>query len=570
MGFVVRIYDIDFENDFTVSYIETNSLTDLDTGFIFKGVYQFFVTTVEFTEFEFNKKYWVKLVDNVNGKTIVKNIYTHDSKYYECYDQIDFRVELDGDFCDLDDTGLNITVSLYDNVLPNGNNSSVVNSNTNSYRLYRGDDINSIFTDTMTFIANVGPPDPVTKLIYQYNETEEGEYYLFLVHGDGFNVTNYLQGGFGVRKVKIVNSKRENTGLYKFMTMTTSSSYKGTPINKAIVLNTKGDLLSPGNFNATTTSFSNTVLISLNNDLIFSGGSYTFSGLKYGILLKPNAFLDTIYRFQNIQRFSGGNVQSAIEQPDGKLIVGGGFTFYDGILANRRVRLNRDFTIDTTFESSTLVSNTVMSCVLQNDGKIVMGGFFVTFNDVTQNRIVRLNTDGTTDNTFNIGTGVSNGSVTSLTMQSDGKILMSSGGVTYNGNDIKGLCRLNTDGTFDNTFNTGLGFSSAPTFMKILPDNKIIAGGSFTTFNGITQNRFIRLNLDGTIDNTFNIGTGFSASTSDFNLLPDGRYLITGSFSIYNGVTVNGICILFPDGSLDTSFVGSDTYISTNKTVLIK
>jgi hypothetical protein len=45
------------------------------------------------------------------------------------------------------------------------------------------------------------------------------------------------------------------------------------------------------------------------------------------------------------------------------------------------------------------------------------------------------------------------------------------------------------------------------------PDGKIIATGSFTSYNGISANRIIRLNYDGTIDSSFVYGTGFNSFT---------------------------------------------------------
>lgn len=197
MGFIVRIYNVDFENDFSVEYSQVDPLTSLVSGFTEFNSFPAITTTVEIPDLDFNTTYWIKLVDNVNDKTITKNVFTHDSKYYDCYDQIDFRVELSGDFCDL-----NVTVTLYDNIEPDGNDSSVIGGISSRYTLYRGENINSIFTGPTTLIGEF-TTNTITKIIHQYIETEEVEYYLFLVHGDGFDVTDNKQGGFQVRKVSI-------------------------------------------------------------------------------------------------------------------------------------------------------------------------------------------------------------------------------------------------------------------------------------------------------------------------------------------------------------------------------
>jgi hypothetical protein len=46
--------------------------------------------------------------------------------------------------------------------------------------------------------------------------------------------------------------------------------------------------------------------------------------------------------------------------------------------------------------------------VLQPDGKIVLGGRFTTFNTYSFNRIVRLNSDGSIDSSFSVGSGFDN------------------------------------------------------------------------------------------------------------------------------------------------------------------
>jgi len=49
-------------------------------------------------------------------------------------------------------------------------------------------------------------------------------------------------------------------------------------------------------------------------------------------------------------------------------------------------------------------------------------------------------------------------------------------------------------GTLDTTFNPGTGLSSAGTALALQPDGKIVVTGAFTTVNGVTRNRIARLN----------------------------------------------------------------------------
>jgi uncharacterized delta-60 repeat protein len=244
-------------------------------------------------------------------------------------------------------------------------------------------------------------------------------------------------------------------------------------------------------------------------------------------------------------------------QPDGKILVGGDFTTYSGVTSNRIIRLNTDGTIDNTFTIGTGFDIIVTTLALQPDGKILVGGDFTTYSGVTSNRIIRLNTDGTIDNTFTIGAGF-NLPIYAITLQPDGKILVGGAFTSYSGTTSNRIIRLNTDGTIDNTFTIGTGFSSTVSRITIQPDDKILVGGIFTSYNGTTSSCIIRLNTDGTIDNTFTIGTGFNDSVTTIVLQPDGKILVGGDFTTYSGVTRNRIIRLNNNGSIDNTFnIGS-------------
>ena len=97
------------------------------------------------------------------------------------------------------------------------------------------------------------------------------------------------------------------------------------------------------------------------------------------------------------------------------------------------------------FGSFSGFDNLVNSVVIQNDGKVILGGAFTSFNGLTENRIIRLNPDGTRDNSFNTGTGF-DGGVNSIIIQNDEKILIGGSFISYNGINQNGIIRLNTDG----------------------------------------------------------------------------------------------------------------------------
>jgi len=269
------------------------------------------------------------------------------------------------------------------------------------------------------------------------------------------------------------------------------------------------------------------------------------TSLQYGPNFTPGSKDET---FNIGTGFSSPTVASISIQPDGKIIFGGGnFT----VNYRNLVRLNSNGSIDSTFNIGNGFSSNVISTSLQSDGKIIVGGNFGTFSGISQNRLVRLNSNGSKDDTFNIGSGF-NGIVWSTFIQSDGKILVGGAFTTYTGSTNNYLIRLNSDGSKDTSFNIGSGFNGGVFSIAIQSNGKILAGGGFTTFTGSSQNYLIRLNSDGSKDSTFNIGSGFnSTGVASISIQSDGKILVGGGFTTFTGSSQNGLIRLNSDGSKD-------------------
>lgn len=276
---------------------------------------------------------------------------------------------------------------------------------------------------------------------------------------------------------------------------------------------------------------------------IVAGNPTTYSGqsIPNVVRLNSNGTLDTTFSttsgansiISNVNLFSNNDI-----------LLTGLFTTFSGQTWRRMVKLKSGGTIDTQFSIGTGFSSNINTAVIQSDDKIIAGGFFTNYSGVSYNRIIRLNSNGSIDNTFNIGTGF-NQPVYSLEIQNDGKILVGGNFTSYSGLSITGLTRLNTDGTVDNTFSA---YTGATTFRnKLLSDGKILSVSSF--------NNPIRLNSDGSLDTTFNTGTGFYNSGSNFainaiNEISPNRYIFVGQFSGYRGILANGVVVTNADGSI--------------------
>lgn len=241
-------------------------------------------------------------------------------------------------------------------------------------------------------------------------------------------------------------------------------------------------------------------------------------------------------------------------QSDGKIIVVGDFTTYNGLPAKNILRLNSDGTRDTAFNMGTGLNSQANALALQTDGKILVGGQFTTYNGIAVTNFVRLNLNGTIDSSFNMGTGFGgfSSSVSTIELQNDGKILVCGGFSTYNDINVSRMIRLNNGGTRDMTLNY-ISFDQVPDDIKVQPNGKILIAGGFTSVNGNSNVRALaRLNANGSVDSSFPTSTFYSGSSiSSIALKPNGKIVVGGGFSSQSSYNIT---VLNNDGTQDISF----------------
>ena len=344
------------------------------------------------------------------------------------------------------------------------------------------------------------------------------------------------------------------------------SNVNGVGRNRVALLGSDGSLdlsFDPGTGAGGTNNAVRTCLVDASDKIIISGDFTTYNGTARNRIARINI------NGSNDVTFAPGTAANNIIyttalQPDGKIIIGGQFTSYAGTTRRRVARINSNGTLDATFNTGVgITDNNVRALALQSDGKIILGGQFTVFNGASINRIVRVSSTGTVDGTFSVGTGASN-TILSLNVLSSGKILIGGSFTSYNNFYSNRIGQLNSDGTFDTTFNPSTGANSIVRTIAIQSDGKAIIAGDFTSFNGIVRNRIARVNTDGSIDLSFNPGTGANNIIYSALIQPDGKIIIAGQFTSYNGTTRNRIARLNSDGSLDNSFdpgVGPDNII---------
>lgn len=306
-----------------------------------------------------------------------------------------------------------------------------------------------------------------------------------------------------------------------------------------------------------------------------------------------NSFTRLFFNYGSVQSGPKDVLYNLKVMPDGKLMICGKHGF--GFL----FRVNTDGSKDTTFQDPVLTPVPIPGAVpyvysfdIQTDDKIPLVGNFSSINGVTKNGMARLNADQSveTSYTFPLSSAPS-----SVLLQSDGKLLVSgsfagrivrlstNGSLDNNFNapaDLTALfgwkldsserilvsatftgagtqlARLNTNGSRDSTFNVSFGVPADTIFSSVVQtDGKIVISGGFTLVNGVTRRSIARLNADGSLDASFDpVGSGFNRDVYQLVVQPDGKILAVGVFVNYNGTPRDGFARINADGSLDTAF----------------
>jgi uncharacterized delta-60 repeat protein len=312
-----------------------------------------------------------------------------------------------------------------------------------------------------------------------------------------------------------------------------------------------------------------------------------------------------------------------VTQPDGKYLIGGNFTVVNSVSRHGIARLNADGTLDTTFDppvfydiQTNALGSTIKAIALQSDGKILVGGKFLVVNSGYVS-LIRLNTDGSIDNTFtnlasemssfdiintilvrgdntillggtisiNRGDGLynhqivklsANGSpdvtflynpdsqeVKNLVEQSDGRIVYSD----LSTGTFPNIKRINPNGSPDSSFGIFASIGSGVERLVLQPDDKILVGGSFSQVNGFAYRGVARINANGSIDVDFNTnGAGGNGTVYDIAVASDGKIYIGGIFTEFNGTARNRLARLNTNGTLDTSF----NYLSGGANMILR
>ena len=351
------------------------------------------------------------------------------------------------------------------------------------------------------------------------------------------------------------------------------SSYNNQAAGGIARLNANGSLDTT--FNAHGSGFTNmvrAVLVETNGEILVGGDFTSYDGIPcdYLALLTTNGALDTSFNASAIQ----GPVYSLAIAPTELLVTNVAESQTNTTLENDTPFNLASYTAGTltikydmivgandlrVFYGSTNVNSS--TGVLLYDSTPVIGtrtisvpfgparaqnGSILTANVLT----IVMNQGGT-----NYSTSWTYNARFDVPQVSNG--IMVGGDFSVAGQSYANIARLNPNGSLDTTFNplvrSGWNCSSSLAWQLNGP---VILGGEFTHVNGNNENYLARLNLDGSLDTAnFFIGTGADNNVYSLNLQLDGTVYVGGAFSMINGTHRYGFARLYPNGTVDTTFM---------------
>ncbi len=307
----------------------------------------------------------------------------------------------------------------------------------------------------------------------------------------------------------------------------------------------------PGNTGASGTVFC--VQAQPNDHVLIAGDFSQYAGqpARSVVRILPNGQRDTTFQMGT---GASGRVNSMRLTSNGALFLGGIFETYNGAASKNIVKVLANGQRDTSFNVAAGLNNEVLGMEAFSDGSLILGGFFSQFRGLPVTQPLKIAANGQRDTSFNSGGTGTLGLIEAIRIQPDGKILLAGTITSYNGQMVgRGVIRLLPNGLLDTTFNTGNGLASGSfRTMELQLDGKIVLAGNFSNYNGTPVQRLIRLHPNGQIDSSFLVNTPFTASIVSIVLRKNGNIVAFGNYSQVVGQLPHAIAEFSPNGILLT------------------
>ncbi|MBO2011144.1 hypothetical protein [Hymenobacter negativus] len=310
------------------------------------------------------------------------------------------------------------------------------------------------------------------------------------------------------------------------------------------------------------TSYIDDYLPLSNGQLIAVGGFDQFNGAAVpgGIVrLTATGAVDPTFNSGGLGVNLYDDILSIVALPNGQYLIGGYITSYNGVPCNGLARINSDGSLDQTFTPALTAGSDADNIVVQPDGKILIsGGLFFNSTGPQGQGIARLLSNGALDPNFTPPAALTSYSVYSysgdaMQLQPDGKVLFINDPL-YNGTSLPGVNRLNADGTLDTSFQVGTGPNIRPNALTLLASGQVLVAGTFGSFTGTLDRGLIELTSSGVINPAFQPTIQTDGTATAMVRQPDGKLLVGGNFSEINAQPVRRLARFNTDGTVDASF----------------
>jgi hypothetical protein len=213
----------------------------------------------------------------------------------------------------------------------------------------------------------------------------------------------------------------------------------------------------------------------------------------------------------------------------------------------------------TLFTIGTGFNGYVMCIGVQSTGKLIVVGLFSSYNGTDCNCICRLNTNGSLDTSFVIGTGPDL-PIYGLLINSDDSLFIYGQFHQYDGHWAYHIALIADDGGYVTAFDSTIGANADIVNACAGPASSIYVVGYFTTWGGASHVKIVQLELDGTVTPSWSSGTGFNSNVSFIKWLATGYLYACGSFTAYDSNPALSIIRLYDDGTYDDTFDSSSGF----------
>lgn len=320
----------------------------------------------------------------------------------------------------------------------------------------------------------------------------------------------------------------------------------------------------------------------------FGGYAQRGGGISNITQIASTGVIDTVSRETYLKKsttvspFNGGTDRAItnVYSFGGKIIATGDFTYYlsrrydqpsytykdsvviDSVDVRQLVRFNSDGSLDKSWrflpdapgykgiKGKSLPGGTgILRSLMHTDGKLLCYGAFPKFDDATVGRIIRLNADGTIDQTFNPGGAGADDFISSVSYNATtNKYVLVGRFKTFNGKPSLNMVQLNYDGSVDASFTPKVFGGGQPAFVKQLNDGLSVIGGDFKSYDGVSKTGFLIVDKTGALATGYNtIGNVLGSYQKLYDVLEststDGKraLILMGGFYMFDNKPYNNI-----------------------------